>query len=72
MADYAFRIWLIKLGIPTIDLFASRINRKCSRYCSWDGDPDVLAINAFTICWKDEFYYAIHLFNLNKQNFKED
>lgn len=45
-------------GMPDIDLFASRINRKCAKYVSWHRDPDAFAINAFTFNWKNFFFYA--------------
>lgn len=46
------------LGMPEIDLFASRINNKCPRYISWNRDPGAFAINAFTIEWKKYIFYA--------------
>lgn len=39
------------LGQPDIDLFASRVNAKCSLYISWKPDPDAWNINAFTGDW---------------------
>ncbi|XP_051159201.1 uncharacterized protein LOC127280329 [Leptopilina boulardi] len=64
LSDFAFKLLVKKLGNPSIDLFASRINKKCARYCSWDRDPDALAINAFTISWKNDFWYAFPPFAL--------
>jgi len=46
------------LGTPNIDLFASRLNAKCSRFCAWKPDPDAEYIDAFTRSWKDIFFYA--------------
>lgn len=40
-----------KLGSPTIDLFASKINAKCQNYCSWSPDPNSLVVDSFTIKW---------------------
>lgn len=51
-------------GVPTIDLFASRINNKCTKYCSWERDPEAYAINSLTIRWKYEFWYAFPPFAL--------
>uniref|UniRef100_A0A1Y1L1T2 Reverse transcriptase domain-containing protein n=1 Tax=Photinus pyralis TaxID=7054 RepID=A0A1Y1L1T2_PHOPY len=53
-----------KLGKPTLDLFASRTNFKCSRYVSWKNDPDALAVDAFTLDWTEEFFYAFPPFIL--------
>lgn len=64
LANHAFNLVIKKLGNPTIDLFASRINKKCPRYCSWERDPDAAAINAFTISWKHEYWYAFPPFAL--------
>lgn len=49
LADYAFQKIMKKFGRSTIDLFASRINSKCAKYCSWERDSDAFAINAMTI-----------------------
>ena len=43
-----------KWGTPQIDLFASRINHRVPRYCSWKPDPYAYAIDAFALDW-DEF-----------------
>ena len=43
-------------GQPDIDLFASRLNKKLSRYYSLFPDPYAIGINAFAHKW-DEFLY---------------
>lgn len=58
LANYAFEQICSTFGKPTIDLFATRINNKCKKYCSWERDPEAHAINSLTISWKDEFWYA--------------
>lgn len=57
---------MIKLsfGMPTIDLFASHTNTKCDRYCSWQADPFSIGVNAFTLCWGNEFPYIFPPFNI--------
>lgn len=60
----AFNIICSNLGKPTIDLFATRINKKCQKYCSWERDPQAWAINALTVSWKNEFWYAFPPFAL--------
>ncbi|KAG7309814.1 hypothetical protein JYU34_004322 [Plutella xylostella] len=64
LADYAFSKIKRRFGTPVIDLFANRINSKCSRYISWHSDPYALAIDAFTISWADEYFYAFPPFSV--------
>lgn len=45
-------------GIPEVDLFANRINKKCDTYVSWHRDPDAFAFDAFTLDWAKFFFYA--------------
>lgn len=59
-----FASYIPTLGQPTIDLFASRINCKCKIYISWGPDPDSDHVDAFTISWKNEFFYAFPPFPL--------
>ena len=43
---------LSNLGFkPDIDLFASRLNKKFEKYCSYKPDPGALHIDAFSISW---------------------
>lgn len=53
-----------KFGMPTIDLFASRTNTKCTRYFSWLKDPNSEMVDAFTVCWTDLKFYAFPPFAL--------
>lgn len=53
-----------KFNQPDIDLFASRINKKCRKYLSWQRDPDAFDIDAFTIPWNTYFFYAFPPFAL--------
>ena len=52
-----------QLGTPTIDLFASRINKQLPRYMSFLPDSQATAINAFHHVW-DEFAFIFPPFNL--------
>jgi hypothetical protein len=36
----------------TVDLFASRLNNKLSKYVSRKPDPNAFAINAFSLTWE--------------------
>lgn len=53
-----------ELGTPEIDLFASRINKKCSKFISWKRDPEAYNIDAFTLSWKEFYFYAFPPFSL--------
>lgn len=64
LADYAFRKIIRTFGEPTVDLFASILNRKCERYVSWLPDPSSEQVDAFTISWKGIFFYCFPPFSL--------
>ena len=64
LADHVFESIVRKFGQPEIDLFATRSNAKCDTYCSWQRDPDALAINAFTTSWSARYWYAFPPFAL--------
>lgn len=49
---------------PSIDLFASRTNTKCSLYVSWKKDPFAYNIDAFTLNWSSFYFYAFPPFAL--------
>ena len=49
---------------PTIDLFASRINNKVSRFVSFQPDPESICVDTFMYNFKDEIFYAFPPFNL--------
>lgn len=64
LSDWAFYKVNEKLGSFEIDLFASKMNRKCLKYVSWHRDPDSFAIDAFTISWSNFYFYAFPPFCL--------
>ncbi|CAK1586996.1 unnamed protein product [Parnassius mnemosyne] len=64
LSDNAYKEIVQKLGEPEIDLFASRANAKCRTYVSWRPDPDALLVDAFTIDWKNKYFYAFPPFSL--------
>ena len=43
-----------KFGVPSIDLFASRLNAKLDRYCSWEPDPGAIYIDSLMYDWSKE------------------
>lgn len=64
LAPWAFTNIVKKFGEPQIDCFASRTNKKCNLYISWNRDPDSLTIDAFTVSWNNYFFYAFPPFSL--------
>lgn len=64
LADWAFEALCSSFGTPDIDLFASRVNNKCSTYISWHRDPDAVAIDAFTVPWNSLNFYAFPPFSV--------
>lgn len=58
LSDQAFQKIVRQFRAPSIDLFASRINKKCLKYVSWHRDPDAYVIDAFTISWSSFYFYC--------------
>ena len=46
-------------GKPDIDLFASRLNHKVPRYCSWQQDPGAVFVDSFLYNWGQGQYVYI-------------
>ena len=52
-------------GVPSIDRFASRLNKQVPRFCSWKPDPEAEHFDVFSICWSQfELIYAFPPFAL--------
>ena len=51
-------------GVPSIDLFASRLNFQTKPYIAWHPDPGAFAIDAFSVDWGKHYFYAFPPFNL--------
>ncbi|XP_011859425.1 PREDICTED: uncharacterized protein LOC105556921 [Vollenhovia emeryi] len=64
LADYAFHQIRKTFGEPEIDLFASKTNKKCRIYSSWERDPDAIVVNAFTLSWSNLNFYAFPPFSI--------
>lgn len=64
LADSAFQKIVDCFGQPNIDMFASRINKKCPNYVSWHKDPDAYSINAFSLCWSKWYFYGFPPFSI--------
>ena len=48
----------------TIDLFASNLNKQFGGYASWRPDWQASFVDAFTMSWSNEFFYAFPPFSL--------
>ncbi|XP_077991021.1 uncharacterized protein LOC144445357 [Glandiceps talaboti] len=59
-----FALIMKEWGLPTIDLFASRLNNQLRHFVSWKPDPDAVHIDAFTINWKSHYFYAFRPFSV--------
>lgn len=64
LSDEAFQSIIHKFGAPDIDLFASRNNAKCNKFISWRPDPDAYTVDAFTVNWQSDYFYAFPPFSL--------
>jgi len=62
--ECAFKEIVKRFGSPIVDLFASMQNSKCKKYVSWHPDPYAWKIDAFTVCWRNLFFYAFPPFNM--------
>ena len=51
-------------GSFEIDLLASNINTKCERYVLWHKDTEAIAVDEFTLSWKNIFFYAFPPFSM--------
>jgi hypothetical protein len=58
MCEFFFKV------TPSIDLFASRINKQLDKFVSWQPDPEAQFIDAFTICWSNFIFYAFPPFSI--------
>lgn len=54
-----------RLGVPSVDLFATRLNAKCEKFVSWQPDPEAWKFDAFSFHWgQGLLYYAFPPFSL--------
>ncbi len=59
-----FNYLISTYGRPSIDLFASRINKQLDCYVSWRPDPGAKFIDAFSQSWHGLFIYAFPPFSV--------
>ena len=64
LANCVYKRIVCSFGSHSIDLFVSRLNTKCKRFCSRFQDPESEVVDAFTISWKKEDLYAFPPFAL--------
>ena len=64
LADWAYAEIVDSFGAPEMDLFASRNNAKCERFCSWHKDPEAFCVDAFTFKWDSFYFFAFPPFSL--------
>ncbi|VEN46531.1 unnamed protein product [Callosobruchus maculatus] len=64
LSNEAFRRIILYFNSPQIDLFASRVNKKCECFVSWLRDPESYAVDAFTINWSNFYFYAFPPFSI--------
>ena len=50
----------LKMIMPEIDLFATRINTQLDTFCSWRKDPDCSYVDAFSLNWGN--FNAVYIF----------
>lgn len=48
---------------PSIDLFASRVNAQLPCYMAYRPDPGAVAVDAFTVSWREYSFYAFPPFS---------
>ena len=48
----------------SIDLFATMLNTQLSSYASWRPDPHAAIVDAFSVSWRNEYFYAFPPFSL--------
>ena len=51
LCGHAFRNFCLKLGTPTVDLFASRVSHAVAQYVAWIPDSYSIATDAMSIPW---------------------
>lgn len=64
LAPRLFESIVTQFGRPELDLFASRVNGKCEKFCSWYGDPEAFCVDVFTFDWGEYDFYAFPPFAL--------
>lgn len=64
LSNISFQEIIKVFGRPNIDLFATYLNKKCTKFISWKPDPESFCVDAFTVPWNKEYFYAFPPFCL--------
>ena len=64
LKDQYFCAIVKEFGQCDIDLFATRLNKKCDRFVSWKPEPQACFVDAFCHSWIDYKFYAFPPFSL--------
>ena len=64
LCRHVFHNLCLKLGTPTVDLFASRVSHQVAYYVVWKPDPYSIATDAMSIPWTQGHCYAFPPFCL--------
>ena len=64
LQDSVFKYILSIWGVPDMDMFATRINKKLDKYCSWKPDPGAMHVDAFSISWEGLYIYCFPPFSI--------
>lgn len=64
LSSTAFQDIVRNFGQPIIDFFATKHNSKCKKFVSWMRSPGCWAVDAFTLNWKQQYFYAFPPFTL--------
>lgn len=64
LCNHEFKKIVSSFFEPYVDLFAAYSNAKCKCYVSWKADPFSWKVDAFTLCWTNQLFYAFPPFNL--------
>ena len=51
-------------GTPSVDLFASRVNKKCDKFVSYRPEPLAWRVDAFSFEWSNDFFFIFPPFSL--------
>ena len=58
--EHIITLW----GTPSVELFASRLNYQLKPFVSWRADPEAMAMDVFSLGWREHYFYAFLPFHL--------
>ena len=63
LSNKIFKKCCDRFGVPDVDLFASRLNHKLTKYVSFQHDPQAWKVDAFNLEWTKIFGYVFPPYN---------